>query len=64
MHRDLLVEQLKTYEDEFRVFMGIEEFPTYELETKEVSIIIADSQGFEVVASTSFQVQETVSKIV
>lgn len=60
MHRNLLIEQLKIYEDEFRVFMGIEEFPTYELQTKEVSITIADSQGFEVAASTSFQVQNSI----
>lgn len=53
MYRDLLVKQLKTYEDEFKYFMGIEEFPIYELHTKEVSGTIADAQGFEIIASAS-----------
>lgn len=57
MNRDLLVKQIKTYEDEFKDFMGIKEFPTYELQTKEASKIIADSQGFEVIASTLYQPQ-------
>lgn len=57
MHRDLLVKQLKTYEDEFKHFMGIEEFPVYELQTQEASKTIADSQGFEIAASTFYQLQ-------
>lgn len=57
MIRELLVKQLKTYEDEFKDFMDIKEFPTYQLCTKEVSTITADFKGFEAVASTSFQPQ-------
>lgn len=57
MYSDLLKKQLKTYEDEFKCFMGIKEFPLYELQTKEASKIIADTQGFEIAASTSYQPQ-------
>lgn len=57
MNSDLSVKQLKTYEDEFKDFMGIKEFPIFELKTKEASLIIADSQGFEVLASASYQPQ-------
>lgn len=35
MYKNLLVKQLEAYEDEFKDFMGIEEFPIYELQTKE-----------------------------
>jgi hypothetical protein len=55
MNRDLLVKHLKIYEDEFKHFMGIEEFPVFELQTQKASINIADSQGFEIAASTSYQ---------
>lgn len=35
--------------------MGIKVFPVYELQTKEVSLAIAKSQGFDFVASTFYQ---------
>lgn len=57
VYRNILMKQLKAYEDEFIEFMGIEKFPAYELQTKEASTVIADSQGFEVAASTSYQPQ-------
>lgn len=46
--------QLKIYEEEFKSFMGIKVFPVYELQTKEVSLAIAKSQGFDFVASTFY----------
>lgn len=55
MHRDLLLKQLKIYEDQFQYFMGIKKFPVYELQTKEASKSTADYRGFEVAASTSYQ---------
>lgn len=51
--KDLLLNQLKQYEDEFKHFIGIEEFPEYQLLIKEASLDIAEAQGFEVAASTS-----------
>lgn len=40
---------------EFSKFMGIAKFPEYNLQTKEASIETADLQGFEVIASASYQ---------
>lgn len=57
MDRDLIVKQLKTYEDDYKDFMVIKEFPIYELQTQEASKTIADAQGFEIAASTSYQPQ-------
>lgn len=50
-----IAEQLNTYVDEYKSFMGIENFPKYCLKTKSVSLAVADAQGFEAVASTFYQ---------
>lgn len=52
-----ILEQLKLYETEFKTFMGIKDFPSYCLQTKISTIEIADKQGFEVAASTHYQVE-------
>jgi hypothetical protein len=57
MNRDLLVKQLKAFEHEFLRFMDIKKFFPYELQTKEASITVADSQGFDSAASTSYYPQ-------
>lgn len=57
MNRDVLTKQIQVYEDEFIRFMGIKEFPVYELQTKEASKDVADDQGYEVVACTFYQPQ-------
>lgn len=50
-----IVEQLNAYVDDYKAFMGIENFPQYSLQTKNVSLAIADAQGFDAVASTFYQ---------
>ncbi len=49
-----ITEQLTTYIDEYKTFMGISDFPTYTLQTHKVSVSTADSQGFEIIASASY----------
>jgi len=53
-----MTEQLKIYEEEFKHFMGITAFPAYELKTKEVSLAVAKSQGFDAAATTFYQPQD------
>ena len=43
MPRDILMKTIKDYEDEFKKFIGANEFPAYELQTHEVSLEVADS---------------------
>lgn len=50
-----IAEQLNTYVDEYKVFMGIENFPKYNLQTKSVSLTTAGAQGFDAVASAFYQ---------
>lgn len=50
-----VIEQLNAYVDEYKTFMGIEKFPEYNLQTRTVSIITAETQGFESVASTLYK---------
>ena len=45
---------LKQYEREFKEFVGIKDFPIYQLTTKEVSLSVADSRGFDSAASTFY----------
>ena len=49
--------QLALYEEEYKKFMGINQFPKYELQFKEVSLNVADKYGFDSVASTVYQIQ-------
>ncbi len=50
-----IIEQLNAYVDEYKIFMGIDKFPEYNLQTRTASIITAETQGFESVASTLYQ---------
>ena len=45
MSQILSIEKIKIFENEFIQFMGIKDFPAYQLTTKEVSLAIADSRG-------------------
>lgn len=47
--------QLMLYVEEYKAFIGINQFPQYTLQTHEASISTADSQGFEVAASAHYQ---------
>lgn len=47
--------QIDLYVNDYKDFMKILHFPKYTLRTHTVSISTADSQGFEVAASTSYQ---------
>lgn len=49
------IEQLKSYENDYKSFMGIEQFPRYTVQTKEVSLSTAESQGFEAAAAAFYQ---------
>lgn len=55
MNRNSLIQQLKIYEKEYKVFMDIQEFPKYDLSTKKASLYLANTQGFDSVATTSYQ---------
>lgn len=55
MDKVCLEKQIGSQIKAFSKFMGIAEFPAYNLQTKEASIETADLQGFEVVASASYQ---------
>lgn len=57
MCRALLKNKIDNYIKEYVAFMDIDQFPEYELQLKEVSQSIADSQGFEVPACTSYKVE-------
>ncbi len=48
-------EQLNLYVNEYKDFMEIEQFPEYTLQTKQVSINVADLQGFDSVAAAFYQ---------
>ena len=52
MNENLLVKKIKTYETEYISFMNLEKFPDYEIDTKKVSLAIANKQGYEAVATT------------
>lgn len=49
--------KIKEYENNFKKFMGIDTFPQYTLYTKEVSLWVADTQGYDSVASTHYDIQ-------
>lgn len=52
---NVLRRQIIKYENEYKSFMGIEKFPKYRLQFKEVSLEKADAVGFESAASTFYQ---------
>lgn len=49
--------KIKEYESNFKKFMGIDTFPQYTLYTKEVSLWVADAQGYDSAASTHYDIQ-------
>lgn len=46
--------QVLTSEGKYRAFMNLETFPSYELQAKEVSLLVADKQGFDSIARTLY----------
>lgn len=54
MLQNLSIEKIKRFENEFKQFMGLKDFPTYQLTTKEVSLAVADTRGFDSAASTFY----------
>lgn len=63
MSQNLSIEKIKIFENEFIQFMGIKDFPAYQLTTKEVSLAIADSRGFDSAASTFYNPKKQYSYI-
>ena len=57
MNRELMKKQVESYVDEYIRFMGIENFPAYDLLFKEVSLSKSISQGFEAPACASYDTQ-------
>lgn len=57
MNKNPLITYLKGLENDFKLFMNIEKFPSYELQTKEVSETIAATQGFDVAAAAFYHPQ-------
>jgi hypothetical protein len=56
--------KLKEFEGEYINFVGIREFPNYELTTKDVSLEVAERQGFDSVATTLYFPKEGVHKLI
>lgn len=50
-----ITKKINTYIDEYKSFMGIDQFPEYTLKTHEARISTADSQGYEIAAATYYQ---------
>lgn len=57
MYKVLLRKQIDNYIDEYTDFVGIQNFPAYDLQFKAVSKSKADNQGYEVLACTSYQAE-------
>ena len=51
------INELKKHEYNFKKFMGIETFPQYTICSKEASVLSADSQGYESIARSHFDVK-------
>lgn len=49
-----ITEQINAYVEEYKVFMEIEHFPKYSVRTRSVSLVAADSQGFESAGATDY----------
>ena len=54
MFQNLSMKKFQIFENEFKQFMGIKDFPPYQLITKEISLAVADSRGFDSAASTFY----------
>lgn len=57
MQIEILRKQIDSYLKEYISFIGIDSFPAYVLQFREVSLSRADSQGYEVPACTSYKVE-------
>lgn len=57
------ITKIKKYESNFIKFMGIDTFPQYTLCTKEVSLFVADTKGYDSVASTHYDIQGNLHKL-
>lgn len=55
MYNEMIIRKIQLYEENFKKFMGIADFPTYKLATKVASLSVADSRGFDSAASTFYQ---------
>lgn len=55
MNKQYIAKQIDTIVNEYIEFMGLVEFPTYQLQYKEVSLLKADAQGFDSIAQTFYQ---------
>lgn len=60
----LIEKKLAFYEEEYKKFMGINQFPKYELQFKEISLNIADKYGFDSVAFATYQTQTNKNMLV
>lgn len=50
--------KIKEYENNFKKFVQNDDFPQYTLYTKEISLSVADAQGYDSIASTHFDIQK------
>lgn len=55
MYKESIAKQVITYVNEYLEFMGLEGFPAYQLEYKEVSLLKSDAKGFDSIAEASYQ---------
>ena len=51
------INEVKKHECKFKRFLGIETFPQYTIRSKEASVLVADSQGYESIARSHFDVK-------
>lgn len=54
----LIEQQLALYEEEYKKFMGTNQFPKYELQFNEVSLNVADNYGFNSVAFAAYKLKQ------
>ena len=57
MEMDLLEQKIKVCEEHYRKFMGLDPFPVYKLQRKEVRLDTALQKGFDSIAAASYDVQ-------
>lgn len=57
MEMDLLEQKIKVCEEHYRKFMGLDTFPVYKLQRKEVRLDTALQKGFDSIAAASYDVQ-------
>ncbi len=55
MSVEVLLNHIKNAENEYKVFMGIDSFPTYKIQFKEASVAVAKTNGFESAATAFYK---------